>query len=125
MDDDDIDVDGDMDVDDDYIKVDGDGDADDDLNVYDDDDDGDMDVDDNYIKVDDDDIDVDDDDNDIKVWERSFLVTHAEGFVSKGKLQLVRADWKLTHSWYTGGRSKNCGKSFGKQICFKLYMMII
>ena len=42
--DDDIDVDGDMDVDDNYIKV--DGDADDDINVYDDD------------------IDVDDDDDD-------------------------------------------------------------
>ena len=40
-----------------------------------------------------------------KVWERSFLVTHAEGFVSKGELQLVRADCKLTHSWYTGGQS--------------------
>ena len=70
-----------------------DDDADDDLNVYDDDIDvdGDMDVDDDDIKVDDDDIDVDDDDDDIKVWERSFLVTHAEGFVSKGQLQLVLA----------------------------------
>ena len=43
------------------------------------------------IDVDGNDINVvgDKDDNGIKVWERSFLVTHAEGFVSKGELQLV------------------------------------
>ena len=33
---------------------------------------------------------IDVDDDDIKVWERSFLITHAEGFVNKGELQLVR-----------------------------------
>ena len=41
--------------------------------------------------INDDNIDVDDEDNDdIKVWERSFLITHAEGFVIKGELQLVK-----------------------------------
>ena len=50
-----------------------------------------IDVDDEDTDVDDDDIDVDDEDNDdIKVWERSFLITHAEGFVIKGELQLVK-----------------------------------
>ena len=48
-------------------------------------------VDDEDIDVDHDNIDVDDEDNDdIKVWERSFLITHAEGFVIKGELQLVK-----------------------------------
>ena len=48
-------------------------------------------MDDKDTDVADNDIDVDDEDNDdIKVWERSFLITHAEGFVIKGELQLVK-----------------------------------
>ena len=32
---------------------------------------------------------IDLDEDNIKVWERSFLITHAEGFVNKGELHLV------------------------------------
>ena len=67
-----------IDVNDNEINVDGDKDS----NIVVDDD---MDVDGDIKGFND----IDLDDDDIKVWERSFLVTHAEGFVSKGELQLV------------------------------------
>ena len=54
---------------------------------------------------------IDVDDDDIKVWERSFLITHAEGFVNKGELQLVRwspnvAGQSDSTNWWTSAQQK-------------------